>query len=127
MTRYEIIQLCEKYSIVDYTINNDLSIDVNRTVHIDNWELTELPLHFGIVNGHFDCSNNYLTTLKGSPKTVTGIFMSQYNNLKTIAYAPNTAKVYWFNNNPLENEIINNPHSYIKKYNREITIEEILK
>jgi hypothetical protein len=48
------LEFCEKYlKNVDYTINNDDTIDVNGNVDLDNklGKLTNLPVKFGKVSG----------------------------------------------------------------------------
>ena len=50
--------------------------------------LSELPLKFNKVFGSFDCANNILTTLKGSPKHVGGWFDCSTNRLTTLKHCP---------------------------------------
>ena len=73
--------ICEKYKITNYTINPDGSIDVLGDVYLCGKNLTELPLRFNKVTGCFDCGDNKLTTLKGSPKWVGGYFNCSSNQL----------------------------------------------
>ena len=47
-----------------------------------------MPVEFGVVHGDFDCSNNWLTTLKGCPKVVTGHFNCASNDLTNLDYLP---------------------------------------
>ena len=56
-----IEEICEKYDIGDYIINDDGSIDVNECVYLDNYGLNEFPLKFNKVQGDFDCRGNNLT------------------------------------------------------------------
>jgi hypothetical protein len=83
-----IEELCEKYEIVNYTINSDKSIDVNGNVELYNYGLFELPLTFGKVTGFFDCSNNKLISLSGSPKQVDGNFNCNNNYLTNLKGSP---------------------------------------
>jgi hypothetical protein len=62
----DIDRICIKYFIKNYTINEDMSIDVDGDVRIDGEKLTKLPLKFNKVGGHFHCFDNQLTTLEGS-------------------------------------------------------------
>jgi len=64
----------EQMGIENYTINDDGTVDVDGDVNISNKNLTEIPIQFGKVNGNFWCNNNELTTLKGVPRIVGGIF-----------------------------------------------------
>ena len=84
----KINEICQKYDIENYTINEDGSIDVDGDVDLYKCELTELPLNFNKVNGDFDCSYNFLTTLKGSPKYVSGEFGCNHNDLTSLEYSP---------------------------------------
>jgi len=83
-----IEEICKKYDITNYNINEDGSVDVAVSVDLNDCKLTELPLKFGIVAGGFYCSNNELTDLKGSPKEVDGDFYCQYNNLTDLKGSP---------------------------------------
>ena len=83
-----IEEICKKYHIYDYTINEDGSIDVNNNVYIYDTDLTELPLTFNKVSENFYIYRNKLTTLKGSPKYVGGNFRCDENDLKTLEYSP---------------------------------------
>jgi hypothetical protein len=83
-----IEEICEKYGIKNYTINDDGSIDVNQKVSLSYYGLTELPLKFGVVTGTFYCSDNKLTSLKGSPKWVGGDFRCDENLLTSLEFAP---------------------------------------
>jgi hypothetical protein len=89
-TRKEVIQVCEKYEIENYTINDDLSIDVDGDVRLDSKNLEYLPLRFNYVSGGFYCRRNILVSLEGSPQTVGGDFDCQGNGLKTLKGCPQT-------------------------------------
>jgi len=90
-TKEEVIEVCEKYDIRKYTINDDLSIDVNGGVFLRNKKLEYLPLRFNYVSGSFNCSyNRKLRSLKGSPQTVGGHFYCHSNKLKTLEGCPQT-------------------------------------
>ena len=123
-TREEVIEACERYEIKNYTINDDLSIDVNDDVNLAYKNLEHLPLKFNyvhggfqcnrnelktlegcpqVVGGYFNCSFNKLKTLEGSPQTVGGDFMCYYNKLKTLEGSPQTVGGHFF---CLENELI---------------------
>ncbi len=88
----EIEEICRKYYIYNYTINDDGSIDVDGNVDLSNRDLTELPLTFGRVTSHFNCSYNKLTTLKGSPKYVGYNFYCDNNELTSLEFGPEEVK-----------------------------------
>ena len=83
----EINEICEKYNIKNYKINNGL-VDVDCSVYLFYNELTELPLNFGEIRGFFDCSRYGLTTLKGCPTRVDGNFYCSVNKLTKLDYLP---------------------------------------
>lgn len=71
--------------------NRDGSYDVNGDVDICRLYLTsleDLPYKLNKVAGHFDCSDNILTSLKGSPKIVNDDFDCQYNKLTSLEECP---------------------------------------
>jgi hypothetical protein len=119
-----IEEICKKYGISNYTINDDKSIDVDGHVIIWDMGLTELPLKFNKVNGdfecydnkltsleggpikvsgNFDCGDNKLTDLKGSPKEVGGNFNCSNNELTSLEFGPEVIKngTYSVRNNDL--------------------------
>jgi hypothetical protein len=83
-----IDSICEKYNIVDYTINDDGTVDVDSHVVMSEYKLTKLPIKFGKVSGSVLFNNNELTTLEGSPISVGGYFSCQNNKLTNLEGAP---------------------------------------
>jgi hypothetical protein len=84
----EIDKICRKYDIINYTINNDNSVDVDDNVILYNKRLESIPLNFNIVNGCFGCGYNQLTSLKGCPVRVGNYFYCYHNNLTSLQYSP---------------------------------------
>ena len=74
MNKSEIEKWLKKYGIENYTIHDNLVVDVNGDVYLCNKILTELPFQFGNVTGYFHCSNNKLTSLQYCPASVDGSF-----------------------------------------------------
>jgi hypothetical protein len=83
----DIKKICKKYSIFNYTINSDGSIDVDGDVDLSVSQ-SKLPLKFRNVSGDFSCSGNELTTLEGCPQTVGGGFYCHSNKLTTLEGCP---------------------------------------
>lgn len=77
----------KNHGVKNYTIHDDLTVDVNGDVDLSNQSLTAIPIQFGEVKGYFSCSENELTNLKGSPHTVEDFFCAS-NQLKTLDFAP---------------------------------------
>ena len=91
-TKEEVIEVCRNYQIYNYTINDDLSIDVNGSIGLYNKNLEHLPLKFNYVDGDFYCHDNNLESLEGSPQTVGGGFYCAYNKLKSLEGCPQTVE-----------------------------------
>ena len=97
-----IDQICHKYKIENYTINQDRSVDVSNEVYLYSMGLTKLPLNFNKVRGFFNCGHNQLTSLSGSPKEVVGNFACHYNLLTTLIGGPYKVGVnFYCDNNEL--------------------------
>lgn len=80
--------ICEKYGIVNYTINTDRSIDVDGDVNLKNRNLSKIPLNFRKVSGNFNISGNRLKSLEGCPDEIGGYFHVKYNPIKNLDNCP---------------------------------------
>ena len=108
-SKEEIDLLCKKFNIVNYSINSDLSIDVQGDVDLSGLKLRLLPLRFSRVSGHFDCRSNRLTTLEGGPREVGGGFDCSNNPVyEIIDIFPNNKMVlkFWDEFRPVRGNII---------------------
>ncbi len=94
-SKTDIDSICKKYGIKNYTINDDVTIDVDSYVNLTEKGLTKLPLKFGKVTGYFNCDNNLLTSLEGSPNWVGGCFSCGDNKLKTLNGCPSYVGGYF--------------------------------
>jgi len=90
MNYQDIEQWLYVFGIQNYTIHDNLVVDVDDNVAIPNKSLMELPFQFGIVTGHFYCYNNKLISLKHSPTTVRGNFYCFNNGLRSLQFGPTT-------------------------------------
>jgi hypothetical protein len=88
-SKSDIENICYKYFIKNWTLNDDGSIDVEGNVDLHNENLKEIPLKFNRVSGYFKCGNNMLTSLWGSPKEVGGDFDCSDNQLTDLVGSPN--------------------------------------
>ena len=96
MNKEEIKECLSKYNITKYTIHDNLVVDVHRYVSLNGQNLTSLPFQFGIVQGHFSCSNNKLTSLDHCPKEVHGNFYCCGNKLTSLEHCPKVIKgMFW--------------------------------
>ena len=87
-SKQDIDSICKEYGIKNYTINQDVSIDVDGDVNLSDKELNKLPLKFRNVSGYFYFENNQLTSLEGAPTSVGGSFYSSNNQLVSLEGAP---------------------------------------
>jgi len=91
-TETEVAKICKEYGIKNWTLNSDGLVDVDANVVLYNCDLTELPLKFGTVTDYFNCDNNKLTSLKGSPHTVGSFFSCERNQLDSLEFAPKSIR-----------------------------------
>ena len=82
----DIDKICKRFNVTNYTINSDGSIDAYGVI-ISDWYLKKLPLKFNMAE-YFDCSNNELVSLEGSPVQVNGSFYCNSNKLTSFEFAP---------------------------------------
>ena len=113
-----IEEICKKYDITNYNINEDGSVDVDGSVDLDYCKLTKLPLKFGVVTLDFYCRNNQLTTLEGSPESVGGNFNCNGNNLTDLKGSPKSiGGGFYCSNNPIESIFNNVDMDFIRAFN----------
>lgn len=88
MNREGVKSWLDKHKIDNYTINEDLSVDVNGDVSLFSYGLFAIPVKFGTVSGYFHCSKNKFTTLEGCPTKVGGNFYCHDNWLTSLDGGP---------------------------------------
>lgn len=88
MIEKEIRKICKDCCIVNYSINEDGSIDVNGDVDLRRLNFSTVPLLFRRVSGNFDCSYNELISLDGVPREVGGNFVCRGNMLTSLVGCP---------------------------------------
>lgn len=88
--KQKIYVLCEDLGLSNYTVNDDLTVDVDDHVIIKDRKFKKLPVMFGTIGGDFiikSCNN--LQTLVGSPKIVYCNYELVGNfSLKDMDYVP---------------------------------------
>lgn len=67
-----------------YVIDIDVRLDALGISKID------FPVEISTVNGYFDASSNFLTTLEGMPKNINGNIYLFFNKLTNLKYCPTT-------------------------------------
>jgi len=129
-TKEEVSGWLNEMEINNYTINENLKVDVAGDVNLDSRELTEIPVQFGKVSGNFSCHINELTSLKGSPEFVGGDFGCCLNQLTSLQGCPEFVGGEHFDyagNNKFKNELPNKMNfEQIKKYNESEKLAEKL-
>ena len=90
MTIEEKSKLLNKWVKGTWSIDADGFVNVIGDVTVTNFSKYQTEIKFGTISGYFDCDNNNLTTLKGSPQTVGGDFDCSYNKLTTLKGSPKT-------------------------------------
>lgn len=91
-SRNDIEAICHVHKIKDYIINEDESVDVNGNVRLLGIRNGKIPLKFRNVSGDFNCSNNNLTSLEGSPQSVGEDFDCSQNILLSLKGGPESVK-----------------------------------
>ena len=130
-TKQKIEEFLKQYNINNYTINDDLSVDVDGDVNLSEQNFEELPVNFGKVTGYFYCEScpNLITlegapkemgknlwccscinliSLKGFPKEIVGYFgCYKCSQLSSLQYAPLKCKIDNFKDDILKGTNIN--------------------
>lgn len=91
----DINNFCKLNGIKNYTINEDLSIDVNGGVELDWMDFGYLPIKFKKVSGDFSISYCGLNTLEGCPEFVGGYFDCSFNYLTSLDFSPKVVERYF--------------------------------
>ena len=97
-TKEEIEAWLDLMGIKNYTINEDLTVDVKGNVQLSRKGLTSIPVQFGTIAGDFKCPYNKITSLQGSPKEVKGDFYCAFNKLANLDGCPKEVKGNFFCN-----------------------------
>ena len=88
-SREEVVARLKKYKISNYTINDDLTVDVAGDVDLTFKKLKKIPVRFGKISGSFRIQGNlFLDSLEGCPYHVEGSFNCSRNNLENLEFAP---------------------------------------
>lgn len=102
-TEYQKIRIknwLDEMDIQNYTINDNLKVDVNNHVFLQDKKLQKIPVKFGVVQGNFEISNNLLTDLTNSPDIVKMEFDCSHNyKLRSLNGSPQEVGSFKCNNN----------------------------
>ncbi len=90
----------DEMGVTGYTIHDDLTVDVAGAVDVSKKNLTRIPVQFGVVTGDFNCTDNQLISLIGSPKKCEDFNCSD-NQLTGLIGAPELCVDFDCGNNQL--------------------------
>jgi hypothetical protein len=91
---------CREYNVYEYTLNDDMSLDVDGDVYIFNAGLTKMPFKLNTVGGSLLLYNNSLINMDGLPKTVNSTFNISRNKLDSMVGGPiSVGESYHINGN----------------------------
>jgi hypothetical protein len=100
-TKKDIQFWLESMKVKNYTINDNLVVDVANFVNLENKNLTHLPIQFGIVKGYFRIGSNKLSSMLGFPSIVEGDLEVQHNQITSLNYLPNAFGTYFLSYNKI--------------------------
>ena len=80
----------DEMGVKNYTINDDLTINVKSDVYLNNRGLVKFPnyIRFRTVRDWFGCMNNQLISLEGCPNLVGRDFYCSNNRLMNLKGCP---------------------------------------
>jgi hypothetical protein len=79
---------CKKLELNYYTIDDNGLVNVDDSVDIQFRRLSKIPVRFGLISANFNCRNNKLKSLEGSPKGVGHSFYCDNNYLINLNFSP---------------------------------------
>lgn len=84
--KVQIEKWLKEHNVKNFTINDDLTIDVNGDLFIEE----DLPYFINFNKVYSDCTvwHSYVTTLRGAPKYVDGNFICRSTAVETLEYCP---------------------------------------
>jgi len=100
-TALEIKNWLDLQRIQNYSIQCDLSVDVDGSVLFNPYVMEHFPVQFGVVKGDFDCNQKAMLSLKGAPRSVGGYFSCFGNRLTSLEYCPSVTKTFDCSDNQL--------------------------
>lgn len=79
-----IIFYMRKWNLVNYIINDDLSVSVDEDVYIDDSKVSEIPVNFREINGNLRIDNCNFINLKGLPDKLENLLIANCRNLESL-------------------------------------------
>ncbi len=80
-----------------YSMKDGVAI-FHQNIDLSNMKLKKIPSFFknSIICGFFDCSNNQLISLEGSPEVTDGFFNCSNNQLTSLEHGPKIVRSYFY-------------------------------
>ncbi len=98
----ELCNRLQTFGIIQYSINEDGSIDCDQDVIMNSKRLNDIPFNFNKITGFFTIISNNIKSLKNCPKYISSDFDCPYNQLTSLEYGPEyVGRNYYCNNNQL--------------------------
>lgn len=79
---------CKLHNIENFKINENNTVDVFKTVNLQDKYVVNLPFKFGIIHGDFRINNTWMTNLNNSPEVVMGEFLCGWNKITSLIGSP---------------------------------------
>lgn len=96
MEKEQIVDLLIQWGIKNFTVNDDLTVDVDGDVSLkSSFEIKKARkfiFKWGVIKGDFNCNMCMLMSLKGAPDEVWGDFICSANKFQTLEYSPKIVK-----------------------------------
>lgn len=101
LSKEDIEKWLDQLEIKNYTINDDLTVDVKGYVILDKQTFEQFPVKFNKVGGNFSCRDCInLTSLEGAPLKVRGSFSCRgCINLTSLKSSPQEVGGHFFCSN----------------------------
>lgn len=96
MKKEQIVDLLIQWGIENYTVNDDLTVDVDGDVSLQQaFEIKksrEFVFQWGVIKGNFSCARCLLISLEGAPREVHGNFDCSGNKFILLDHSPEIVK-----------------------------------
>jgi hypothetical protein len=76
----------DEHDVKEYTINSDMTIDVESSVWLNNIKENELPeyIQFGNISYDFGINDSNIKSLRGFPKRCNNMYIKKCPNLRNL-------------------------------------------
>tara|TARA_Y100000389_G_scaffold127220_1_gene124559 strand:- start:1053 stop:1643 length:591 start_codon:yes stop_codon:yes gene_type:complete len=96
-----IEEVLDQYNVVDYSINNDGSVNLTKDITFFKKNLDKIPFNISKAPRVLDFSFNNISSLEGSPEECDTIFYAM-NNISDLTGVTITSRLLSLSNNKIE-------------------------